>query len=58
MTRTIYGADEVYARMDWDSLADWRWRASFGALQSHSDFGPKKPVLSDASTSSSSAFVS
>lgn len=25
MTRTIYGADDVYTRMAWDSLGDWRW---------------------------------
>jgi glycine/D-amino acid oxidase-like deaminating enzyme len=25
MTRTIYGADDVYTQMAWDSLADWRW---------------------------------
>jgi len=24
MTRTAYGGDEVYTRMAWDSLADWR----------------------------------
>lgn len=25
MTRTIYGPDDVYTRMAWDSLEDWRW---------------------------------
>jgi len=25
MTRTIYGSDDVYTRMAWDSLEDWRW---------------------------------
>src|SRR5688500_14737684 len=28
MTRTIYGADDVYTRMAWDSLDDWRWLSS------------------------------
>ena len=28
MTRTIYGADDVYTRMAWDSLPDWRWLSS------------------------------
>jgi len=32
MTRTIYGADEVYTRMAWDSLADWRWLSSRSGL--------------------------
>jgi monomeric sarcosine oxidase len=25
MTRTSYGPDEVYSRMAWDSLPDWKW---------------------------------
>ncbi|MGH8319966.1 MAG: FAD-dependent oxidoreductase [Steroidobacteraceae bacterium] len=25
MTRTTYGADEVYTRMAWESLPDWKW---------------------------------
>lgn len=25
MTRTAYGPDEVYTRMSWESLEDWRW---------------------------------
>lgn len=25
VTRTIYGADEVYTRFAWESLADWKW---------------------------------
>lgn len=25
LTRTAYGADEVYTRMAWESLADWKW---------------------------------
>ncbi len=42
MTRTIYGADEVYVGMDWDSLSDWRWLASFGASTASSCiFSPK-----------------
>jgi glycine/D-amino acid oxidase-like deaminating enzyme len=32
MTRTIYGADDVYTRMAWDSLADWRWLSSRSGL--------------------------
>lgn len=28
MTRTVYGADEIYTRMAWDSLEDWRWLSS------------------------------
>ena len=25
LTRTAYGADEVYTRMAWESLPDWKW---------------------------------
>jgi glycine/D-amino acid oxidase-like deaminating enzyme len=32
MTRTIYGADDVYTRMAWDSLDDWRWLSSRAGL--------------------------
>jgi glycine/D-amino acid oxidase-like deaminating enzyme len=32
MTRTIYGADDVYTRLAWDSLADWRWLSSRAGL--------------------------
>ncbi|MET0551519.1 MAG: FAD-dependent oxidoreductase [Vicinamibacteria bacterium] len=32
MTRTIYGADDVYTRMAWESLADWRWLSSRAGL--------------------------
>ena len=32
MTRTIYGADDVYTRMAWDSLEDWRWLSSRAGL--------------------------
>ncbi len=28
MTRTIYGADDIYTRMAWESLPDWRWLSS------------------------------
>ena len=33
MTRGAYGRDEVYTRMAWDSLAEWRadWVAAIGA---------------------------
>jgi len=32
MTRTIYGADDVYTRMAWDSLEDWRWLSARSGL--------------------------
>jgi glycine/D-amino acid oxidase-like deaminating enzyme len=32
MTRTIYGADDVYTRMAWDSLDEWRWLSSRAGL--------------------------
>src|SRR5262245_20493600 len=32
ITRTAYGADEVYTRMAWDSLADWRWLSERSGL--------------------------
>ena len=32
MTRTIYGADDVYTQMAWDSLEDWRWLSSRAGL--------------------------
>jgi glycine/D-amino acid oxidase-like deaminating enzyme len=32
MTRTIYGADDVYTRMAWDSLEDWRWLSGRAGL--------------------------
>jgi glycine/D-amino acid oxidase-like deaminating enzyme len=32
MTRTIYGADDVYTRMAWDSLDDWRWLSKRSGL--------------------------
>ena len=32
LTRTIYGADDVYTRMAWDSLDDWRWLSSRSGL--------------------------
>jgi glycine/D-amino acid oxidase-like deaminating enzyme len=32
MTRTIYGADDVYTRMAWDSLEHWRWLSSRSGL--------------------------
>ena len=32
MTRTIYGSDDVYTRMAWDSLEDWRWLSSRSGL--------------------------
>ncbi len=32
LTRTIYGADDVYTRMAWDSLEEWRWLSSRSGL--------------------------
>jgi monomeric sarcosine oxidase len=32
ITRTAYGADEVYTRMAWESLADWRWLSERSGL--------------------------
>jgi sarcosine oxidase len=32
MTRTAYGADEIYARMAWESLPDWKWLSSRAGL--------------------------
>ena len=32
MTRTIYGADDIYTRMAWDSLEDWRWLSARSGL--------------------------
>jgi glycine/D-amino acid oxidase-like deaminating enzyme len=32
MTRTIYGADDVYTRLAWDSIEDWRWLSSRSGL--------------------------
>ncbi len=32
VTRTIYGADDVYTRMAWDSLVDWRWLSARSGL--------------------------
>lgn len=32
MTRTAYGRDEIYTRMAWDSLEDWRWLSTRSGL--------------------------
>jgi sarcosine oxidase len=32
MTRTIYGSDDVYTRMAWESLGDWRWLSARAGL--------------------------
>jgi sarcosine oxidase len=32
LTRTIYGSDDVYTKMAWDSLEDWRWLSSRSGL--------------------------
>jgi sarcosine oxidase len=32
MTRTIYGSDDVYTRLAWDSLPDWRWLSTRAGL--------------------------
>jgi sarcosine oxidase len=39
MTRTIYGADEVYTRMAWDSLPEWRWLSERSGLPVFHPFG-------------------
>ncbi len=32
VTRTAYGADELYTRMAWESLPDWRWLSERAGL--------------------------
>ena len=32
LTRTAYGKDEIYSRMAWDSLVDWRWLSERSGL--------------------------
>jgi glycine/D-amino acid oxidase-like deaminating enzyme len=32
VTRTAYGADEIYTRMAWDSLTEWRWLSERAGL--------------------------
>lgn len=32
MTRTAYGPDEVYTRMAWESLEEWRWLSGLAGL--------------------------
>ena len=32
VTRSAYGADEVYTRMAWDSLTEWRWLSERSGL--------------------------
>jgi len=32
MTRGAYGADEIYTRMAWESLAEWKWLSARAAL--------------------------
>lgn len=32
MTRTAYGPDEIYARMAWESLPEWKWLSSRSGL--------------------------
>ena len=39
MTRTIYGADEIYTRMAWDSLPQWRWLSDRAGLPVLHAFG-------------------
>jgi glycine/D-amino acid oxidase-like deaminating enzyme len=51
MTRTIYGADDVYTRMAWDSLEDWRWLSSRAGLPIYHPvgvlmfFGKREPFV-------------
>jgi len=39
LTRTIYGADEIYTRMAWDSLPLWRWLSGRSGLPVFHPFG-------------------
>jgi len=39
LTRTIYGADEIYTRMAWDSLPPWRWLSGRSGLPVFHPFG-------------------
>ena len=39
LTRTIYGADEIYTRMAWDSLPSWRWLSGQSGLPVFHPFG-------------------
>ncbi len=39
MTRTIYGADDVYTRMAWESLPEWRWLSSRSGLPIYHPIG-------------------
>jgi glycine/D-amino acid oxidase-like deaminating enzyme len=54
MTRTIYGADEVYMRMAWDSLAEWRWLSGRSGLPIFHPagvlmfFGRREPYLEES----------
>jgi glycine/D-amino acid oxidase-like deaminating enzyme len=32
MTRAAYGADEIYARMAWESLTEWKWLSASTSL--------------------------
>jgi glycine/D-amino acid oxidase-like deaminating enzyme len=51
MTRTIYGADDVYTRLAWDSLPDWRWLSAragvpvFHPLGVLMFFGKREPFV-------------
>lgn len=33
MTRTVYGPEDVYTRMAWESLDEWRWLSSRAGLE-------------------------
>jgi glycine/D-amino acid oxidase-like deaminating enzyme len=39
LTRTIYGPDEIYTRMAWDSLPQWRWLSERSGLPVFHPFG-------------------
>jgi glycine/D-amino acid oxidase-like deaminating enzyme len=39
MTRGAYGADEIYSRMAWDSLEEWRWLSARSGLPIFHDVG-------------------
>ena len=32
LTRSTYGADEIYTRWAWDSLAEWKWLSAQAGL--------------------------
>lgn len=39
MTRAAYGADDIYSRMAWESLAEWRWLSERAGVPVFHDIG-------------------